>query len=174
MKHFTHWFTRLEELAARAGGALQWLSPTLTRFAVGTLFFQSGWGKLNNLAGVSEYFASLGLPAPAFQALLAASAEFACGGLLLLGFATRLAVVPLIVTMLVAIRTALWDQVDGVTSLFGIAEFLYILLLAWLATHGAGPLSVDGLVRRSREATGLEAYNDRRHALERVNEKRAA
>jgi putative oxidoreductase len=77
---------------------------------------------------------------------LASTAEFVCGGLLLLGFATRFAVIPLIVTMIVAIRTALWDQVTAIGSLVGLLEFAYIALLVWLGTNGAGPLSADALL----------------------------
>jgi putative oxidoreductase len=120
----------------------------MARLAVGLVFFQSGWGKLNDLSSVSSFFAELGLPAPGFQALLASSAELVCGGLLLLGLATRLAVVPLIITMIVAIATALWDQVDGFASLFGLVEFLYIVLLVWLGTDGPGPLSLDRFQER--------------------------
>jgi putative oxidoreductase len=138
--------TGLAELAERIGGALRWLSPTIARLTVGLVFFQSGWGKLHSLDKVTEYFTELGLPAAAFQARLASTTEFVCGGLLLLGLATRFAAVPLIITMCVAIRTALWDQVDGLASLAGLTEFAYIALLVWLATDGAGPLSLDRLI----------------------------
>lgn len=134
------------DLAARVAAALRWLSPTLARLTVGLVFFQSGWGKLNDLEQVTSFFTELGLPAPAFQAVLASTAEFVCGGLLLLGLATRFAVVPLIITMIVAICTALWDQVSGIGSLVGLLEFAYIALLVWLGTDGAGPLSVDALI----------------------------
>jgi len=139
------------EVAERIGKALGWLSPVIARFTVGLVFFESGWGKLHSLDQVTGYFTELGLPAPAFQARLASSAEFVCGGLLLLGLATRFAAVPLIVTMAVAIRTALWDQVDGLSSLVGLTEFAYVALLVWLATDGGGPLSLDRLLATRRE-----------------------
>ncbi len=139
-----------ESLAAGAARRLTWLPPTLARVVVGSVFFVSGWGKLNDLASVGEYFAQLGLPAPMFQAGLAATVELVCGGLLILGLATRLAVVPLIVTMAVALRAALWDQIDGAISLFGLAEFLYVVLMIWLGVEGAGPLSADALVDRQQ------------------------
>jgi putative oxidoreductase len=148
MQRIVDLLSAVTTLAARIAGALEWLPPTLARVVVGTVFLQSGWGKLNDLPKVIDFFASLGLPYPAFQARLASSAELICGALLLLGFATRFAVVPLIITMIVAIRTALWDQVDGVTSLYGLAEFLYIVLLVWLGVQGAGPLSADAVVAR--------------------------
>jgi len=135
-------------LAERIGHAFRWLSPTLARLTIGLVFFQSGWAKLHDLEKVTDYFTTLGLPAPAFQARLASTAEFTCGGLLLLGLATRFAAIPLIITMCVAIRTALWDQVDGLSSLVGLTEFAYIALLVWLATDGPGPLSLDHLLGR--------------------------
>ena len=138
----------LAGLAERVGNALQWLSPALARLTVGLVFLQSGWGKLHDLEKVTNYFTQLGLAAPAFQARLASTAEFVCGGLLLIGFATRFAAVPLIVIMCVAIRTALWAQVDGIGSLVGLTEFAYIALLVWLGTNGAGPVSLDWLVAR--------------------------
>jgi putative oxidoreductase len=148
MNRVTELVSIVQALAAATARRLTWLPPTLGRLVVGGVFLVSGWGKLNDLSSVGDYFAQLGLPAPMFQALLAASAEFFCGGLLILGLATRLAVVPLIVTMIVALRTALWDQIDGFISLFGLGEFLYIVLMIWLGVEGPGPLSVDALIER--------------------------
>ena len=138
-------------LADRVGDALGWLSPTIARLTVGLVFFRSGWGKLNDLQKVTDYFSVIGLPAAAFQARVASTAEFVCGTLLLVGLATRFAAVPLIIVMCVAIRTALWDQVDGIASLVGLTEFAYIALLVWLATDGPGPLSLDRLLMRGHE-----------------------
>ena len=136
------------ELAEHVGRAFRWLSPTIARLTVGLVFLQSGWGKLHDLEKVTSYFSELGIPNPAFQARFASTAEFVCGGLLLLGLATRFAVVPLIVTMCVAIRTAQWENVDGIGSLVGLLEFSYIALLVWLGTDGPGPLSFDRLIAR--------------------------
>jgi len=141
-------FMTLQGLAARIGKALSWAPPAVARLTVGWIFFQSGWGKLHDLDKVTGFFTDLGLPAPAFQARLTSTTEFVCGTLLLLGLATRFAAVPLIITMVVALRTALWDQLDSLGALFGQAEFLYIALLIWLATDGPGPLSVDWLLER--------------------------
>jgi len=135
--------------AVRIGTGLQPLGPTIARFAVGWVFLLSGWGKVHDLESVAAFFAELGIPAPGFQAVLASTAELVCGALLLAGLATRLAVVPLIVTMVVAIRTALWADIDSLITLFGKAEFLYIALLVWLGTTGPGPLSADHLIERA-------------------------
>lgn len=140
--------TTLDALARRIAGMLGWLPPTLARVVVGVVFIQSGWGKLSDIGRVIDFFGSLGLPLPTFQAYLASTSELLCGTLLLLGLATRFAVVPLIVTMTVAIRTALWDQVEGVASLFTMIEFLYIVLFVWIGVSGPGPLSADALLGR--------------------------
>lgn len=146
---------RIDALAARVAAALRWLSPSLARLTVGVVFLQSGWGKLHNLAQVTTFFTDLGLPAPAFHALLVSGTELVCGALVLAGLATRLAVVPLTITMVVALSTALREQIDGLGSLVGLLEFAYIALLVGIGTHGPGPLSADAwigaFVARDRE-----------------------
>ena len=156
MKRVVAQLTGLAGLAERIGTGLQWMSPAVARLTVGLVFLQSGWSKLHDLEKITNYFTGLGLAAPAFQARLASTAEFVCGGLLLVGFATRFAAVPLIVIMCVAIRTALWEQVDGIGSLVGLTEFAYIALMVWLGTNGAGPLSLDRLVARGWQPGGAD------------------
>jgi len=149
-------FLAAQRFAARIAGAFHWLPPLVARLTVGLIFFQSGWGKLHNLGQVTDYFTELGIPAPALQATFASATEFVCGALLLAGLATRYAAVPLIVVMLVALCTALWEQIDSFGSLFGIAEYLYIALLVVIATYGAGPISLDAILEKSRtEARAL-------------------
>jgi putative oxidoreductase len=142
---------RLRGLADRIGRSLAWLPPALARLGVGLVFAQSGWGKLHDLESVASFFTELGLPAPMFQAALVSLTELICGSMILLGLASRFAAVPLIVTMLVAIATALWPQVDSLASLFGLSETLYIVLLLWIATAGPGPISLDALAERVAE-----------------------
>lgn len=132
-------------------GRLAWLPPALAHASVGLVFVGTGWGKLENLDHVIEFFRSLGIPAPELQAPFVAGTELSCGVLLVLGLATRFAAVPLICTLLVAIRTAIWQQLDGPIDLFGREEFLLIILLAWLAIAGGGPVSLDALVTRFLE-----------------------
>ncbi len=130
---------KLLPIAAR----LDWLPPLLARIAVGAVFARSGWGKLHNLDGVTKFFTSLGIPAPHAQAVFVASIELGCGILLIAGLLTRLASLPLIGTMVVAILTAKKGDIDGVIDLFGLQEFLLIVLLVWLAIAGAGAVSAD-------------------------------
>ncbi len=140
---------RLQRLAAALQVRLAWLPPTAARLVVGWIFVQSGWGKLHDLEGVVQFFRDLGIPAAELQAPFVAGTEFVCGALLLAGLATRLAALPLIVVMAVALSTALADRIAELSDLFGLSEFLYAVLLAGLVVAGAGPLSLDALVSRS-------------------------
>lgn len=138
----------LHEWILRGSQRLAGLPPLLARVSVGLVFVTTGWGKLQNLEQVAEFFRSLGIPAPELQAPFVAATELTCGLLLVLGLATRFAAVPLVVTMLVAIRTALWGELEGAIDLFGREEYVFIVLLAWLAVAGAGALSLDAVVAR--------------------------
>lgn len=142
---------RLRPLHARIlsiSQRLAWLPPLVARVSVGSVFVITGWGKLQSLDRVTEFFRSLGIPAPELQAPFVAATELCCGLLLVLGLGTRFAAVPLVITMLVAIRTALWEELDGVIDLFGREEYLFIALLGWLAVAGAGAISLDAIVVR--------------------------
>jgi len=138
--------TLLYDLPSAVGRRLAWLAPLLARITVGWLFMQTGWGKLTHLPDIISYFKELGIPVPEFQAPLASSAELVCGTLILVGLFTRLACVPLIIVMSVAIITARRVDYEGVASLFGFIEYLYIVLFLWLGVAGAGPLSLDRLL----------------------------
>src|SRR5215813_12293090 len=117
--------TSLRRLILRVATSLRWLPPTLTRLTLGYVFIESGWGKLHNLPKIVAYFGELGIPAPQFQAPLAAGTECVCGVLLLLGLATRLASLPIIGVMIVAIITARRPDLHGLSDLFGLIEYLY-------------------------------------------------
>ncbi len=145
----------IRRLVHAVAGALSWLPPPLARFAVGWLFLWTGWGKLHNLPGIVDYFGQLGIPYPEYQAPFAAANEFVCGLLILIGLGTRLACVPLIIVMIVAIATAQRANVTSLYDLIGLSEFLYITLLIWIGVAGPGPLSLDRLIapRLARPAT---------------------
>lgn len=129
---------------------LSFIGPTLARLTLASVFIGTGWGKLNNIGSTVEYFASLHIPAPAFQARLASGVELVGGVLLLLGLFTRLAVLPMAFTMVIAIITAKRDELDGLRALLGFEEWTYIVLFVWLALAGPGPLSLDALWTRWR------------------------
>ena len=137
---------KLRDLVHSVGNKLRWLPPTVARLTLGWIFFESGWGKLHNLPKVIDFFTSLGVPSPQIAAPFSASMELVCGTLLLLGLATRLASLPLIVIMAVALWTAKRPDIASLSDLFGQEEYLNICLLLWLGAYGGGPISLDRFV----------------------------
>jgi putative oxidoreductase len=142
--------TAILDRLRRAADRVAFLGPTLARLTVGLVFIGTGWGKLHNLGDVTNFFASLHIPAPGFNARLAASTEFFGGIAVLVGLGTRLAALPLGFTMVVAILTAKRGDITGLTALVGFEEWSYLVFFIWLALAGAGPLSLDALIRRLR------------------------
>ena len=95
---------------------LDFLPPLLLRLYLAPIFIQAGAGKLNFPSllpndGIVRWFEhGLNLPFPAVMAALAGWAELFGGILLLIGLATRLMSIPLMVTMLVATFTVHWKN----------------------------------------------------------------
>ena len=135
---------------------IAWFAPLLARLAVGIVFLTTGWGKLHNLSQVTDYFTELHIPAPHAQAILVATTEFLGGLCLTVGLFTRLAALPLSVTMVVAILTAKRAEIDGINALFGFEEFLYFTIFIWLAIVGPGKISIDHLIVRRLDPTAVK------------------
>lgn len=147
MNALVDWLIDWPERTARHVG---WLAPLLARITVGWVFLWSGWGKLNSLPAITENFISWGIPFPHVLTPFVSGVEFVGGILLLLGLMTRISAGALAVTMIVAIRSAKWDQVDSLESLLGFDESAYFALFTWLAIAGAGALSLDRLISRRK------------------------
>lgn len=90
------------------------LAPLALRIYLAPVLMQAGYNKLAHFEDTVAWFANpdwgLGLPMPALMAGLAAGTEFFGAILLLLGLATRLISIPLMVTMLVAALTVHWPH----------------------------------------------------------------
>lgn len=138
-------------LASLAG----WLaSPFLLviRLYWGWSFFQTGKGKLMNLERTAQFFASLDIPAPKLNAILASSVECSCGLLLALGLGGRVTPVPLIGCMTVAYLTAEKDALHALTrdpdQFVTATPFLFLLAALTVFVFGPGRLSLDALLGR--------------------------
>ena len=125
---------------------LEWIPVLLARLAVGYEFAASGWGKLHRLDALAKEFASLGIPAPAANATLAASTEFIGGSLVLVGLGTRFAAAPLAFVMVVAIVTAKLGEVHDLLNFLYLSEPLFFVILVWLVFRGGGKASLDHLI----------------------------
>jgi uncharacterized membrane protein YphA (DoxX/SURF4 family) len=81
-------------------------AAVIIRFAVGVVFASEGIQKfLHADAQGAGRFAKIGIPAPEVMGPFVGVVEIVCGSLLLLGLATRLAALPLVVNMLVALAS---------------------------------------------------------------------
>jgi len=132
----------------RVAAHLAWLAPLFARITVGWVFLWSGWGKLNALQQVTDNFVGWGIPFPQLLSPFVSGVEFFGGLFLLLGLLTRVSAGALGITMIVAIRSAKWADVDSLESLLGFDEFEYLALFLWLAIAGAGPVSLDHFLER--------------------------
>jgi uncharacterized membrane protein YphA (DoxX/SURF4 family) len=127
----------------------------LIRLLVGAVFLSEGLQKFMFPAalGVGR-FAKIGLPAPELLAPLVGSVEVACGALVILGLLTRLAAVPLLVVMIVAITTTkvplLHSQGFWAMAHEARADWCMSLGALFLLLVGPGPCSIDArFARRS-------------------------
>jgi len=79
--------------------------------------------------------------------LLAVFAELVCSALLIIGLATRVVVVPLIITMIVAVF------VVHATDAFEAKETaaIYLMIYVFLLITGSGKYSVDGMINRNKK-----------------------
>jgi uncharacterized membrane protein YphA (DoxX/SURF4 family) len=137
----------------------------LVRLLVGlVVFMPEGIQKLAfpDILGAGR-FAKIGIPFPDLMGPFVGVVETVCGLLIILGLFTRLAAIPLIIIMIVAListklpillghdvwmfhlagdikRTGFWSMMHEAR-----ADFTMLLGCIYLAIVGAGPWSVDGL-----------------------------
>lgn len=126
--------------------------PLVLRVVIGIVFLAHGLQKFGifgemNLAGVTGFFGSIGIPAPGLMAFLVALIE-ALGGLaLILGFGTRIAAILLGIIMLVAIFTVKLSQ--GLIGGFELDLALLAGLIA-LLLMGSGSAALEKQVLSPR------------------------
>nr|WP_136250597.1 DoxX family protein [Ningiella ruwaisensis] len=127
-------------------------SPLALRLAAGLIFTAYGAQKLfgwfggYGLEGTGQFMSSLGLEPGYLMALLAGSAEFFGGLLLLLGLFTRPTAIALSITMLVAIVTVhLPNGLFMANNGYAFALALMAISLS-LVVSGAGRFSLDNLL----------------------------
>jgi putative oxidoreductase len=129
-------------------------SPVLLiiRLFWGWQFFLTGKGKLMDLSKPTQYFESLGIPFPHAQAILAACTECFGGLLLLVGLASRLISVPLMILLTVAYCTADIDRVHAIFTdpdkFVTADEFLFLFAVVVVFVCGPGAFSLDALLAK--------------------------
>ncbi len=147
----------MEEVRKDTAGSIGLL---ILRLGVGGYLATHGWGKLQMLlAGGADRFGDpIGLGS-ALSLMLVTTSEFLCALLIIAGLATRLAAIPVVVSMSVAafvVHAANpWTMEAAARAFFGGATkswaskepaLLYLIPFLSLAFTGGGRFSLDGLI----------------------------
>jgi putative oxidoreductase len=126
----------------------------LIRLMVGVVFLSEGIQKFlfPDSLGAGR-FAKIGLPSPEFLGNFVGTFEILCGILVILGLLTRLASIPLIIIMLVAIATTkaevlandgFWEMLHGSRT-----DWAMLLGSIFLLIKGGGNWSIDNMLLKS-------------------------
>jgi len=166
---FVSFFRTAYTLLVRAASLLKSPFLLVVRLYWGWSFFQTGYGKLQDLSKPTEFFASLNIPFPAVSAVLASTTECFGGLLLLVGLASRLTTLPLIFTMVIAYLTtegealhALFNDHDPDKFLTATPfQFLFAVLLVLI--FGPGAFSIDHLLSKKFRAAASESSTQPPH-----------
>lgn len=130
-------------------------SILLVRLIVGCVFLVEGIQKFlfAEALGVGR-FVKIGIPAPGIMAPFVGTVETVCGALVILGLLTRLASIPLMIDILVAIVTTkvpfylehgFWAMAHESRT-----DWSMLLGSVFLLIVGAGRLSLDAILTRDR------------------------
>jgi putative oxidoreductase len=130
----------------------------LIRILAGWVFLSEGIQKFlfTDSLGVGR-FVKIGIPWPHVMAPFVGVVEIMCGTLLLIGFLTRLATVPLLIDIAVALystkivgftRNGFWGTLHEART-----DVSMLLALLFLVLVGSGSLSLDAVLRSRRLPT---------------------
>jgi putative oxidoreductase len=126
----------------------------IIRLMVGLVFLSEGIQKFmfSEKLGTGR-FRKIGLPEPAFLGTFVGSFEIVCGALLIVGFCTRLAAIPTLVIMIVAIAVTKAQLIadNGFWSMLHDSRTDWAMLLGsiFLMIKGGGKWSVDSKIMKS-------------------------
>lgn len=118
------------------------LASLVLRLLFGGMFVYHGWPKLTGYSQMVEMFGDpIGI-GNELSVILVIFAEVFCGLFILFGFLTRLSVIPVFITMLVAFFVAHGKDEFTVKML----PFVYLFLCVVLFILGSGRYSIDELL----------------------------
>lgn len=150
---FLEFVARFYSWVIRIGSGLQSLFLLLLRIMWGQQFFMIGLAKILRHKEVALYFTSIGLPHPEFHTYFIGFLEIVGGACLVLGFASRLASIPLIFIMFGAlIAHHVLDGYRFIENPFLLAHsgpFPFLLTSLIVFIFGPGRISIDGWIKRN-------------------------
>jgi uncharacterized membrane protein YphA (DoxX/SURF4 family) len=137
----------------------------LIRLMVGAVFLSEGIQKFVFPSEVGAgRFAKIGLPSPEVLGPLVGSVEIACGTLVVVGLMTRLAVIPLLCIMAVAlfstklpilVKSGFWKMAHEART-----DFSMVMGSLFLLMVGAGAWSMDAWLKKRAAARSRGVANN--------------
>ena len=144
-------------LLTTIGNSLQSPFLLLVRLYWGWQFAQTGWGKLHNIRHVIEFFTSLNIPAPAFNAYFVSGLELVGGILLIVGLGSRLIGLALAFDMLVAYLAADQEALRSIFSdpgkFYNADPYTFLFASLMIFIFGPGRFALDYVLSLDRSAT---------------------
>jgi len=143
------------------GSNLQSLFLLWMRLTWGHQFILAGISKLSKIDETIHFFTSLNIAYPEFHAYLVGYTEIIGGSLLILGLASRLASIPLILIMIAALSTAHshvfahFEFLTDPSSLVNEAPYAFLITTLMILAFGPGRVSIDAWIKRwvTKQAT---------------------
>lgn len=152
------------QLLDKAADGLRSPLILLTRLYWGWQFAETGWGKIGNIAKVTDFFTTLGIPFPGLNAHFIAGLEFGGGILMAVGLFSRpigfLLTANMLVAYITADREALFSFLSDPDKFTGASPFTFLVASLVLLAAGPGLFSVDAWLKRparQRTTSGLPA-----------------
>jgi putative oxidoreductase len=144
--------TKFYALLVTTASHLQSPFLLLVRLYWGFQMMQTGWGKLHNVAKVTGFFTSLGIPLPGLSTPCIVGLEFLGGILIMLGLGARLVALLLACDMLVAYlaadREALFSIFSDPDKFYAAAPYTFLIAFLIVLIFGPGRFSLDALVSK--------------------------
>ena len=145
----------LEQLYRRlitAASSLDFLFLLAVRLYWGVQMHVTGTGKLHNLERVTNFFTSLGIPAPGANAVFIAILECLGGLLFTIGLGARLIALlfvgDMIVAYITADREAFFSIFSDTDKFYMATPFPFLMAALIILIFGPGKISIDALLAK--------------------------
>jgi putative oxidoreductase len=151
---------RLYRLLVSVASRLDSAFLLIVRLYWGVQMAQTGWGKLHSLERVTNFFTTLGIPAPGINAVFIAMLEFAGGILFALGLGSRLIALLFLGDMMVAYyaadREALQSFFSNPDKFAAATPFVFLVASLIVLIFGPGKYSLDAILAKRFPGTATK------------------
>jgi putative oxidoreductase len=151
---------RLYRLLISTASRLDSAFLLIVRLYWGVQMAQTGWGKLHSLERVTDFFTTLGIPAPGANAVFIATLEFVGGILFALGLGSRLIALLFLGDMMVAYyaadREALQSFFSSPDKFAAATPFVFLIASLIVLVFGPGKYSLDAILAKRFSKTSTE------------------